>query len=271
MKSLYPGLLIFGGCLGLMSGTDSHPPKVAAAPSIAPAKIEAPPLVAPAPSSEPVSSDEQGDAGGGAETGESDAYSKRAATSLPASFPTVAEQMLAEANRIGPYRTLDVDLCKAAQYYANYLAATGKQGHFADGDPEYRARRAGFTGSLRTSGKLRDDGWMSYDLGEVLAFGPHDSDSAFEAWMQSYGHKKALLETEYDVAGFAQVGTIWVGMFGNSRVSAPAPKLAATPQPVRRYAAPQQQAFCTGPGCGQSSGDYSSGGGFRPLRRLRGR
>lgn len=172
-------------------------------------------------------------------------------------LPTLAEQILEASNRIGPYRTLDPTLCQAAQNYAEHLARTRQQGHFADGDPEYRARRAGFTGSLRAPGRLRSDGWTTYGLGEVLAFGTSDLDGAFEAWLDSPSHKAALLESTYDVAGFANVGTIWVGMFGNSQAtSAPPPNLvyAAKPQPVR-YSQPQQTyrtyGTCSGPGCGR--------------------
>lgn len=125
-----------------------------------------------------------------------------------------AEQMLTVHNRIAPQRTLDPCLCRAAQDYADYLARTKQQGHFCDGDPEQRAIRSGFTGSLRTPGRLRADGWTEFGLGEVLAFGPHDSATAFDAWMQSPGHRAALLEPTYNRVGFGRNGTIWIAMFG---------------------------------------------------------
>lgn len=157
---------------------------------------------------------------------------------LPAAAPpALAEQMLAESNRLaGTYRTLDQSLCQAAQDYADYLARTRQQGHFADGDPEQRAKRAGFTGSLRMPGKRLSSTETSYGLGEVLAFGHHNPDAAFFGWMNSPGHKEALLERTFDVAGFGQNGTIRVGMFGNTQVPAvAAPKLVAAAQ----YTEPQ--------------------------------
>jgi hypothetical protein len=187
-----------------------------------------------------VSSNEQGDAGGGAETGESDAYSKRAATSLPASF-SPAEQMLATANRLGPYRSLDPSLCQAAQQYADHLARTRQQGHFADQGPEERAARAGFTGSLRGPVTITGPGTTKFGLGEVLAFGHPDVEAAFEGWMNSKGHREALQEPLYDVAGFGRNGRVFVGLFGNSKAAPP--KLATAAAPTFTQCQPGQPCY----------------------------
>lgn len=164
--------------------------------------------------------------------------------------PSLPEQMLAEANRLGPYRSLDPSLCRAAQDYADHLARTNQQGHFADGSPEQRAKRAGFTGSIRTPGRLHQDGWTHYGLGEVLAFGHQSIESAFQGWMASQGHKEALMEPSYDVAGFGNNGTIWVGMFGNSTGSPPEYKASPLSQlqqcgPNGCYVVPQQSTQST--------------------------
>jgi uncharacterized protein YkwD len=193
-----------------------------------------------------------------------------AVVSLPASPMMLDEQMLAVQNTIrAKYhlsdQSLDADLCRAAQDYASYLAITNKQSHYANGQPEQRARAAGFTGSLLTPGKLRPDGWTSYGVGEVLAFDHPTLEDAFEyeivdasgrvhrcGWMHSPEHKAALLEPTYDRAGFGfainkQTGKpIYVGMFGNSKVVAPAQ--SARQQPVSYR---QVQSFCTGPNCSQ--------------------
>lgn len=66
-------------------------------------------------------------------------------------------------------------------------------------------------------GRLRADGWTAYGLGEVLVFGARDAEGAFQAWMDSPGHRAALMETTFDVAGFGHNGTIWVAMFGRAQ------------------------------------------------------
>jgi uncharacterized protein YkwD len=120
------------------------------------------------------------------------------------------------------------ELTSAAQSYANYLAATGIQDHFADGRPWDRAARAGFTGTMLFNERLGN--WyytglewkrvVHHDGGEVLSFGGHNMGDAFAGWLKSDRHRAALLEPSFDSAGFGQSGTVHVGMFGNSRVAA---------------------------------------------------
>jgi hypothetical protein len=155
--------------------------------------------------------------------------------------PTLAEQMLATANRLGPYRSLDPALCQAAQQYADYLARTRQQGHFADQGPEERAKRAGFTGSLRGPVTVTGPGTTKFGLGEVLAFGHPDIEAAFEGWMNSKGHREALQEPLYDVAGFGRNGRVFVGLFGNSKAAPP--KLATAAAPTFTQCQPGQPCY----------------------------
>lgn len=136
------------------------------------------------------------------------------------------DEMLAQSNRLaGLNRTLDSSLTKAAQDYADLLARTRQQGHFCDGWPPHRAARAGFTGSLEfgeRQGNWYFDGgrWKRervVNWGEVLAFGPPDADVAFQAWLDSPGHRAALMEPTFNCAGFGRNGRIFVAMFGRSQ------------------------------------------------------
>jgi hypothetical protein len=120
------------------------------------------------------------------------------------------------------------------------LYATGQQGHYVNGMPWDRARQAGFTGTILFNERLGDLYWtgasykrvVHHDAGEVLCFGGQSIADAFNGWLKSDGHRAALMEPSFDVAGFGQRGTVWVGMFGNSRQAAP----AATAIPAARSA-----------------------------------
>lgn len=263
MKNLFPGLLIVGGALALLGGTDNHPPQVAA--SIAPAApsvgSDNPDATTTAASSDAhvpaavVSSEVTASARAGDDldaAGSATAQS-HAAFSSP---PTLAEQMLEAANRLGPYRTLDPTLCQAAQDYADYLAEYRQQGHYADGTPPQRVARAGFTGSLEFNERLGNwyyDGrsWKRERVsnwGEVLAFGHPDVDSAFRGWMASTGHKEAVLESSFDVAGFgkAKDAPIYVGIFGNSQatpVTVAAAKAVQVEQPSGRWVTVEEPTY----------------------------
>lgn len=129
-----------------------------------------------------------------------------------------AEQMLAEANRVsGLNRTLDPALCQAAQHYADYLARHQLLGHYCYGTPQYRAQLAGFTGSLDGPRRPNPDGSISYDTGEVLAFGQPDIPTAFGDWLKSTGHCRVVKESSFTLCGFGRCGTVWVGMFGKPK------------------------------------------------------
>jgi uncharacterized protein YkwD len=211
----------------------------------------------------------EGDAGGDAETGESDACSKSAATSLPASFPTVAEQMLATNNRVRaaagkPPQALDPRLTQAAQEQADHLArnnyrytSSGSAHFYGNGSVETRAARYGFQG----------------DLGENFAGNQHDLETAFEQWQESPGHARTLYGS-YDRCGFGMAyspttgHTYWMAVYGREGPAFTAQPVKLQPrqsQPV--YRQPQQTyrsySQCGPGGCGPS--------GFRPVRRFRGR
>lgn len=154
----------------------------------------------------------------------------------PLSLP---ELMLAQHNSIRASaglspQSLDENLCKAAQDYADYLARYNLWGHYAYGSPEYRAQRAGCMYSL--DGTIKPNGMIG--IGEVLAMQTFpDRVEVFQDWLDSPKHKEALLEPIYDRAGFGHSGRIFVGMFANSNVPAqPASQPSyAQAQPATRY------------------------------------
>lgn len=270
MKNLFPGLLIVGGFLGLMSGTDNHPPKVAASPSV---NINATPRAEPVttvpapnttvePSKPAVVSLEEHAAPPLAANVVATTVAELPRASA-AQF-TVAEQMLAESNRIRalvgkPPQVLDPRLTSAAQEWVNYLVRTGQYSHYVNGDyrqgnPRTRARKYGFpaTDSI-------------YSVSENLTVSCQTAEEAFDDWRKSPSHYETVLG-DFDLAGFAMAeggpyGNFWCAVYGNE-AAAPTPKLAAAPQPVRYYAPQQAYSSCSGPGCGQSY-SYGRRGIFR--------
>jgi len=143
-----------------------------------------------------------------------------------------------------PQRSNALDNC--AQWYANYLAATGREGHFEYGTPWARAAMYGFTGDMRFNERLGE--WyftgrewkrtVIHNGGEVLAFHCSNIDEAFKGWLSStVGHREAVLEPTFDSAGFGAAmtrsgKTIYVGMFGNSRACAGGGCASQAAQPV---------------------------------------
>lgn len=165
----------------------------------------------------------------------------RGSTGAPANY-TLAEQMLAEHDRIRGLNklcplTLDPSLCRAAQDYADHLARTRQQGHYADGTPEQRAARAGFTGSIDMPKQFVSKGVYRCGQGEVLAFGHPSIEAAFQGWMESDGHRAALMEPTFDVCGFGRNGNVFVGVLGNTK--AEPPKVQSVPV-QSYYVAPHQ-------------------------------
>jgi uncharacterized protein YkwD len=137
--------------------------------------------------------------------------------------------MLAAANRErdiagAPTLRTSQPLTNAAQWYADFLHRTRQQGHYAYGMPWDRARAAGFTGTILFNEREGNWYWtglswkreIGHDAGEVLCFGGQSVEDALDGWMKSAGHRAAVLEPSFDVAGFGQHGTVWVGMLGNS-------------------------------------------------------
>jgi uncharacterized protein YkwD len=193
-------------------------------------------------------------------------------TNLPAAAPpppTLAEQMLAENNRVRalagkPPQTLDQRLCQAAQEQADHLArnnyrytSSGSAHFYGNGSVETRAARYGFQG----------------DLGENFAGNQHDLETAFEQWQESPGHARTLYGS-YDRCGFGMAyspttgHTYWMAVYGREGPAFTAQPVKLQPrqsQPV--YRQPQQTyrsySQCGPGGCGPS--------GFRPVRRFRGR
>ncbi len=130
---------------------------------------------------------------------------------------------------------VDSTLEAAAQDYADILAATGKEGHEANGDVERRILKFGFDGTIRAPGEW---GMWYFDavarkykrervfgLGEVLGHGQPNHKEALRCWMESKGHREAILEPTYDSCGFAYAEwrgkPIWVGTLGKARLGNP--------------------------------------------------
>lgn len=181
--------------------------------------------------------------------------------------PTMAEQMLAENNRVRalagkPPQTLDPRLCQAAQEQVEHLVRrnyqTGKSSDNAhecgNGTVGTRAARYGFHGNL----------------GENFALNRDDVYRAFWQWQpkQSPGHARTLYGN-YDLCGFGVAEhpetklKYWMAVYGTEGEASPAafahsrgPSYVASPQPVRRYYTQPQPAYRTysssnGPNCGR--------------------
>lgn len=226
MKNLFPGLLIVGGALALLGGTDNHPPQVAAsiapaAPSVGSDNPDAHTTAASSDAHVPaavVSSEVTASARAGDDL---DAAGSATAQSHAAfSPPTLPEQMLAESNRIRanaippkPPQTLDERLCKAAQDQADYIATTGQLSHNVNGDPRSRAAKYGFP-----SGDF-------YSVREIIAPYALSVENAFSRWCNPPGGHYAAIISDHDLCGFGVAtgpyGTMYVGVYG--RESSPQP------------------------------------------------
>jgi uncharacterized Fe-S cluster protein YjdI len=174
--------------------------------------------------------------------------------------PTIAEQMLAASNVVsGIYRTELPVLDAAAQDYANVLARTTAQGHFVQGsDVEGRVRRFGFTGTIAGPVTIsRIDGKPCRGLGEVIHYGSPTISGAFASLMKSDGHRDAIMEPSYDVAGFGYSVNqytrqpIYVGVYGNSRQAAPAATAIPAARSAVSYTQPRAFSTCGPNGCRQ--------------------
>lgn len=87
-----------------------------------------------------------------------------------------------------PALTQDSALDAAAQGHATYLAQNNTTGHTGRGgsSPSSRIYAAGFSGSA---------------VGENVAWGQPDVATAFSDWMNSPGHRAAILNPAFDRAG----------------------------------------------------------------------
>jgi uncharacterized protein YkwD len=255
----------------ITAGTDNPAPQATVA-TVAPADDQAVALLATDDGEANASADEAAQADDRNAAGLLVTRQSRGSTGAPSPDdyrPTLAEQMLAENNRVRalagkPPQTLDQRLCQAAQEQADHLArnnyrytSSGSAHFYGNGSVETRAARYGFQG----------------DLGENFAGNQHDLETAFEQWQESPGHARTLYGS-YDRCGFGMAyspttgHTYWMAVYGREGPAFTAQPVKLQPrqsQPV--YRQPQQTyrsySQCGPGGCGPS--------GFRPVRRFRGR
>lgn len=121
--------------------------------------------------------------------------------------PTLV-RMLEENNRqrasVGlPAQKMSLELTRAAQDHAWYMARTGNFSHYANGGPVARAHRYGYDGPLS----------------ENIALGYETISGVFQGWRQSSGHWANITGRDARAGfGFAisADGTCyWVGMYGD--------------------------------------------------------
>lgn len=77
-----------------------------------------------------------------------------------------------------PPHQIDSTLCKMAQDHANYMSDTGRFSHHVNGGLMGRAKRYG---------------WNSGYIMENIAMGQRNIKAAFTSWMNSRGHRSAIL------------------------------------------------------------------------------
>lgn len=104
---------------------------------------------------------------------------------------------------LAPHR-IDPILCKMAQDHANFMARTGQFSHYVNGGLIGRARKYG---------------WKSGYVMENIAEGQIDIKDAFRSWMNSAGHRSAIL-SHTTKAGFGAQRNhrgqwFWVSIYSN--------------------------------------------------------
>ncbi len=103
-----------------------------------------------------------------------------------------------------PPQQISPELTKAAQDHAWFMARTGQFSHHSNGGFVARARRHGYTG---------------FPSGEIIQSGASGIAGAFQAWLNSPGHRAILLggarEVGYGYAIGRDGNAYWVGVYGN--------------------------------------------------------
>lgn len=136
------------------------------------------------------------------------AMAASAATTAPAAGkPDTAERVLAAINRerhkheLPPIR-LNAKLTKAAQEYAGYMARRNVFSHTADG---------------RSCGdRIKAAGYAFSKAGEIILKGASTPAGAVKGWMNSPGHRKAILG-DFTEMGAGRFGEYWVVDFAVPR------------------------------------------------------
>lgn len=101
--------------------------------------------------------------------------------------------------------TLNAELTKAAQAYAEYLAESGEFSHTAKGT--FRSR-------------VKDAGYDAVAVGENIASGQTSAAAVMKDWLESKTHKENILREEFAEVGFGlavdkEGEWIWVVDFGS--------------------------------------------------------
>ena len=128
----------------------------------------------------------------------------------------------------------DPQLTKASQYFADYMAKTGKYGHTADGkQPADRAQAHGYAFCIvleNIAYQYNSAGFETADLAEKF----------FTGWLESPGHRKNMLDADVQHTGVAVAragnGTWYaVQMFGRPKSAQIAFKLTNPGERPVRY------------------------------------
>lgn len=101
--------------------------------------------------------------------------------------------------------TVNAELTKAAQEYAEVLAKSEEFGHTVKGTPRTR---------------VKDAGYKPTAVGENIAIGQESPAEVVKGWMESKTHKENILRQEYSEAGFGfatndEGEIVWVVDFGS--------------------------------------------------------
>jgi uncharacterized protein YkwD len=100
--------------------------------------------------------------------------------------------------------SLNAQLTKAAQEYAEYLARSDEFSHTAKGTPRTR---------------VKDAGYKPTAVGENIASGQQSPTAVVKDWLESKTHKENILSEDYSEVGFgwatdAKGQIVWVADFG---------------------------------------------------------
>lgn len=93
-------------------------------------------------------------------------------------------------------------LAAAALSHSQDMSATGQFSHNSSDGTSFSAR-------ITAAGYI---GWSA--LGENIAFGQTSEQQVFDAWIQSEGHCKNIMDASFKEMGAAKVGTYWTQDFG---------------------------------------------------------
>lgn len=135
----------------------------------------------------------------------------------------VRNNLIRRAVGLPPHR-MNPALTAAAQDHANYMARTGQFSHYANGGPQGRAYKYGFTGGVR----------------ENIATGGN-VDTAFSMWQASGAHYASIVSNTTD-AGFGYAVspsgvTYFVGVYGTA-----SPEEGETEEQIAAYLEQEKQA-----------------------------